>query len=129
MKNIAANTFILLGFLLFSFFSFGQNNDPKSTSNNVKTIKQAKSESNPTELKTVKKNEPQTVSIGERRKVLTTQEKIEAIESHIEAIDTKVAHVNADDDLKEKATQDNWFDKMQMIREELVVELNELKKQ
>tara|TARA_R100000951_G_scaffold112485_2_gene112906 strand:+ start:223 stop:612 length:390 start_codon:yes stop_codon:yes gene_type:complete len=129
MKNIAAKTFILLGIILFSFSSFGQNNDNNSTSNNVKTIKQAKSESNPTELKTIKENKPQTISIGERRKVLTTQEKIEAIESHIEAIDTKVAHVNADDELKEKATQENWFDKMQTIREELVTELNELKNQ
>jgi hypothetical protein len=127
MKTIAAKAFVITGILTFSLSCFGQNNDSLVKSKNVRSVNQSKNVSDHTELKTDNRSEIQTVSNGERRPVLTSQEKIEALQSHIQAIDIKVDHVNSDDDLKNRAIQDNWFDKMQAIREELVTELNELK--
>lgn len=127
MKNITTKPLVIIGLLTFSLSCFGQENNTLKTSKNIKTVNSAKSVSNPEEKKITSTNQVQTVSIGERRVVLTTQEKIEALESHIEAIDKKVDYINADSDLKNKAIQENWFDKMQAIREELVLELSELK--
>jgi hypothetical protein len=127
MKYIATKTLILIGFLIFSSTCFGQNNDSLTELQNVKSINQSKTQSNIEEIQTVKSEPTQTVSNGQRRKTLTIEEKIQILESHIEAIDIKVNHINSDKDLKRKASKDSWFEEMQVIREELEIELLALK--
>lgn len=126
MKISTTKTLYLTGILIFSLSCFGQESDGNSKSKDIKPIKQDQSQSNPIELKTVRKNEPQTISIGQRRQVLTKEDKIEALENHIEAIDTKVEYINSDQNLRKKAIKDNWYEQMRTIRKELVIELNSL---
>lgn len=128
METLVTKTLIICGLLTLSLSCFGQNNDNNSNVKNIKSIKQSKSESIPTEKKSINENGTQTMSIGKRKHPLTTQDKIEALQSHIEAIDIKVEYVGSDKKLKQKAIKDNWFETMQTIREELITELNELKK-
>ena len=127
MKKIAAKPLVLIGLLTFSLSCLGQQSDSLNKSKEVKSIRQIKTEPTSSETISVNSNNVQTVSNGERRKVLTTEEKIEILEGHIDAIDVKVDHVNSNNELKSKAIEDNWFEEMQAIREELVTELNALK--
>jgi hypothetical protein len=115
----------LLAFILLSLATYGQNTNNDSL-REIKPINQAKTKPNTSQVTTVNEQGIQTISIGERRPVLTSQEKIQILESHIQSIDTKVEYVNSDEDLKQKAIEDSWFENMQVIREELVLELNEL---
>lgn len=48
--------------------------------------------------------------------------RINNIDAHIKAIDTKVAYINSDQTKKEKAEKDGWFTDMQRIKEELIME-------
>lgn len=128
MKYTPFKSLILPVLLLISLSSFEQNsNKEKFNNTKIKPIKQTTSESNSTEQRTVNKRASKTLIIGQRRKVFSTYEKIEAVESHIRAIDTKVIYINSDHNLRKKAIQENWFDEMKATREELVIELNELK--
>lgn len=52
--------------------------------------------------------------------------KIAAIDSHIHAIDIKVAHVSSDQDQRERAQKMGWFDQMEKTRKELTLEKMEL---
>lgn len=125
MKRTATNTLSLLVFFLLSLTSYGQNTSNDSL-REVKTIKQVKTEPHTNQVTTFNKKGVQTISVGKRRPVLTSQEKIEAIESHIQSIDTKIEYINSVEDLKQKAIKDSWFENMEAIRKELVLELNEL---
>jgi hypothetical protein len=125
MKKNVLNALSLIIFLLLSLTSYSQNTTSDSL-REIKPINQAKTKPNTSQVTTVNEQGIQTISIGERRPVLTSQEKIQILESHIQSIDTKVEYVNSDEDLKQKAIEDSWFENMQVIREELVLELNEL---
>lgn len=48
--------------------------------------------------------------------------RINNIDAHIKAIDTKVAYISSDQAKKEKAEKDDWFNDMQRIKEELKME-------
>lgn len=51
---------------------------------------------------------------------------IQRVEKHIEAIDLKVANVNADDEKRSEAVASGWFKQMEDIKNELQQERSEL---
>lgn len=55
--------------------------------------------------------------------------KIAAIESHIKAIDLKVAYVNSDQEQRERAEKMGWFEQMSRIKSELIEEKTSLSHQ
>lgn len=55
--------------------------------------------------------------------------KIAAIESHIKAIDLKVAYVNGDQEQRERAEKMGWFEQMSRIKSELIEEKTSLSNQ
>jgi hypothetical protein len=122
MKNTTSKTLSLLVFTLFSLTSFGQNSINDS-------LREIKTEPHSNQVTTFNKKGVQTISVGKRRPVQTAQDKIEAIQSHIQAIDTKVEYINSVEELRQKAIKDSWFENMETIRKELVQELNELQNQ
>lgn len=54
-------------------------------------------------------------------------DRINNINNHIKAIDTKVDYVNSNPVKKEKAEKEGWFNDMQKIKEELIMERTSLK--
>jgi hypothetical protein len=121
MKLFATKSSVLLVFSVLSMTIYGQNNTDEKSQN--RELKQIKTESSLTQKSKKSEKYVQTVSIGERRSTPTKEDSITAIKSHIEAIDTKVAFVNADKKLKKQAEEELWFEQMQTIREELKLEL------
>jgi hypothetical protein len=94
-----------------------------------KTITQPPVEGASPSQVTNNKNVVQTVSVGTRRPVKTAEERIKEIDAFIESIDTKIAYVKEDPTEIKRAEQDNWFEKMETVKKELLEEKELLQKQ
>lgn len=68
-----------------------------------------------------------TLEVQETRSVQT--ETAEHLEALIRAIDTKVEYVNSDQELREKALAEGWFERMAQYRAEAVAKKEALLKE
>jgi hypothetical protein len=87
-----------------------------------KTITQPPVEGASPSQVTNNKNVVQTVSVGTRRPVKTTEERIKEIDGFIESIDNKISYVKEDPTEIKRAEEDNWFEKMETLKKELRAE-------
>lgn len=94
-----------------------------------KTVTQSPTEnSTPTQVSN-NQNVVQTVSVGTRRPIKTPSEKIKEIDAFIESIDKKIAYVKEDPTEIKRAEEENWFEKMEQTKKELIKEKELLQKE
>jgi hypothetical protein len=87
-----------------------------------KTITQPPVEGASPSQVTNNKNVVQTVSVGTRRPVKTTEERIKEIDAFVESIDNKISYVKEDPIEVKRAEEENWFEKMETLKKELRAE-------
>lgn len=94
-----------------------------------KTVTQPPVEgSSPIQVTNKKYNVVQTVNVGTRRPVKTTEERIKEIDAFIESIDYKIAYVKEDPVEIKRAEEENWFEKMETLKKDLQTEKELLEK-
>ena len=93
-----------------------------------KTVNQSPTEnSTPTQVSN-NKNVVQTVSVGTRRPVKTASDRIKEIDAHLAAIERKEAFIKEDPKEIKIAEEENWFEKMEIVKKELREEKAALEK-
>lgn len=78
------------------------------------------------ESKSLKTTQHQTSSALAPEKVEDIQNKIARIESHLQAIETKRAHVLSSESETQLAIESGWFASMVEIQEQLIIKKTEL---
>lgn len=114
-------TLLSAGILLCAGFGYSQQTKPTPIEQGATPIRAEYKGATHTEVKqskavtiSKKAGEPQRV-----HNVAYYNEEIAKVDAHIEAIDAKITHVNADPTEKAKAEQDGWFQQMDQIKQEL----------
>jgi hypothetical protein len=137
MKKLIQYSTITLSIVVLSNFSFSQqtkqvqsseknyvdikkigNSDLKSP--NTQGKNEARSSNDSKSNNTVSKiNTVQTVSVGTKRPVQTASDRIKEIDAHLAAIERKEAFIKEDPKETKIAEEENWFEKMEVIKKEL----------
>lgn len=120
MRNYM-KTLLSAGILLCAGIGYGQQTEPTPVEQGTTPIRAEYKGATHTE---VSQSKAVTISkkAGEPQRVHDEtyyNEEIAKVDAHVAAIDTKIAHVNADPTEKALAEQNGWFQQMDQIKQEL----------
>ncbi len=123
---------ILLTAILLSQNSYSQvQSQPETPASNAKSIENAKTIEYTGRTTETRKKSAVTISKRAGENQVTHDQayynaEIAKIDAHAQAIDEKIAYVNADNQRKADAQANGWFDDMDRIKEELATKRAEL---